>query len=977
MGCGDFIEDSLKWGADPLGMALGIQGPGSVLTGQFWNFEADIKSDWKKIKHLLVADMRRDREQMVNAADTPRRIIYGRVRSAGQLVYACSAGALKENLSMMITYAGHPIDSFDEIYLDDQLITESQFAGAVTHITYDGTHTTASAEMIADSGGLWTADHKGLGCANLYIKFTYSDSAFPGGLPTPKPVIKGRKVYDPRTGTTAWSDNPALCALDYMIMAEIIGGMGCEMSTAFWAAVAAGQPYTTTTGNDEINIESIIEAADYCDEMVATPNTTHALYDSSRAYLTNNIVIASDGLVYMAKQDVPANNDPILANKNFTATADLVDTYWLNVPDTETEKRYTCNGTLDINGTPGALLTPILDCMDAEPVYSEGTWKIFIGKPYTGEIVTIDESWLNGGIQFRCGNNKNGLANTGKGTFINPLDHWATTDFPIIAIDDYIAEDREELTVDMQLPFTDSPYMAQRLTRLKIERSRRGNTMAYPCKLKAVKLAPNMVIKLNNRRLGRTEQLNRVTDWSFSPMGGINLNLRYEDPSIYTINPFDLKALPQPALTNLPTPWSVPAPVMDVPTESLYNAVNVIKCRVSVTWTQPSVGISRFDVEYSTNGGTTWIPSSPTSDTKATFEDAQPGAVKYRVRAVNVFGVQSAWSIVNYIILGDTTALANVTGLVNYYSGIYTRLKWQAITDIRPFVYEVRFGAAFATAMILGTTTTTEFSATANGTYWVTAKYLNNGSALYSATPASLTISGSVLVKNVVQTWDEFATGWSGTLSGGAEIDVANRIWLKNTAGVVSSSGTYTIPAGHIVDLGTVQTCNITAQYTALSDSPVNMFDSIANLDAVADLDGNYAGFSNVQIQIQIHNGTSWGAWQDFIAGPYVGQKFNMRASLTSASTSVTAVLSAFSFTVDMDDKFDLQTNIAIAAGGTAIAYAKPFQIAPNVQVTILNSVAGDKIGFLAGPAATGLTLQITNGGTGVARNCNIFSQAY
>ena len=30
-------------------------------------------------------------------------------------------------------------------------------------------------------------------------------------------VIKGKKVYDPRTSTTAWSDNPALCCMrDYL-----------------------------------------------------------------------------------------------------------------------------------------------------------------------------------------------------------------------------------------------------------------------------------------------------------------------------------------------------------------------------------------------------------------------------------------------------------------------------------------------------------------------------------------------------------------------------------------------------------------------------------------------------------------------------------------------------------------------------------------------------------------------------------------
>ncbi len=53
-------------------------------------------------------------------------------------------------------------------------------------------------------------------------------------------VVKGRKVYDPRTDTSAWSDNAALCLADALAMAG---------ETVDWAAVE--------------------DAADYCDESVA------------------------------------------------------------------------------------------------------------------------------------------------------------------------------------------------------------------------------------------------------------------------------------------------------------------------------------------------------------------------------------------------------------------------------------------------------------------------------------------------------------------------------------------------------------------------------------------------------------------------------------------------------------------------------------------------------------------------------------
>ncbi len=45
----------------------------------------------------------------------------------------------------------------------------------------------------------------------------YDADAFPNGVPEVTAVVKGKKVYDPRTSTTAWSDNPALFKRLYYI----------------------------------------------------------------------------------------------------------------------------------------------------------------------------------------------------------------------------------------------------------------------------------------------------------------------------------------------------------------------------------------------------------------------------------------------------------------------------------------------------------------------------------------------------------------------------------------------------------------------------------------------------------------------------------------------------------------------------------------------------------------------------------------
>lgn len=59
---------------------------------------------------------------------------------------------------------------------------------------------------------LWTAAHRGQGIAKLIAEFTYNETSLPSGMPAITARIRGAKVYDPRSATTVWSENPALLA---------------------------------------------------------------------------------------------------------------------------------------------------------------------------------------------------------------------------------------------------------------------------------------------------------------------------------------------------------------------------------------------------------------------------------------------------------------------------------------------------------------------------------------------------------------------------------------------------------------------------------------------------------------------------------------------------------------------------------------------------------------------------------------------
>ena len=152
-------------------------------------------------------------------------IIYGKVRAGGAIVYDESTGRSNKFLHRVIAFAGHGVESFDQIYIDDEVATldgsgivtsPSKYNGKIRINKHLGSANQSADSDLVNESNKWTNQHRLRGIAYLYIRLEYDADAFPNGIPTFTSTIKGKKVYDPRTGNTAWSDNPALCTRDYL-----------------------------------------------------------------------------------------------------------------------------------------------------------------------------------------------------------------------------------------------------------------------------------------------------------------------------------------------------------------------------------------------------------------------------------------------------------------------------------------------------------------------------------------------------------------------------------------------------------------------------------------------------------------------------------------------------------------------------------------------------------------------------------------
>lgn len=154
-----------------------------------------------------VATPPKDSQLTVAAENAPLRIVYGLQRLGAQVANVL---VYQNKLVVHAIWCEGPIDSIVLATMNDQTIP----------VAVTATHYTGAPGQAADAT---------LIAAFAAISITYAD-ALPGiaysvfvvpvdasdGFPNFAAEIKGRKVYDPRTLATVWSNNPALCLADFI-----------------------------------------------------------------------------------------------------------------------------------------------------------------------------------------------------------------------------------------------------------------------------------------------------------------------------------------------------------------------------------------------------------------------------------------------------------------------------------------------------------------------------------------------------------------------------------------------------------------------------------------------------------------------------------------------------------------------------------------------------------------------------------------
>jgi hypothetical protein len=291
-----------------------------------------------------------------------------------------------------------------------------------------------------------------------------------------------------------------------------------------------------------------------------------------------------------------------------------------------------------------------------------------------------------------------------------------------------------------------------------------------------------------------------------------------------------------------------------------------------------------------------------------------------------------------------------------------SELDWDPVVDPRGPFYEMRKGASWDAALVVSDALAQpRFQTVGDDTYWVAAYVLTPfGTRVYSVTKESLSITGTVLIDNVVVSHDERAEMWPGIRSGFVGIDQQqNFLRTGGTSNILSVTNVLTLAdvlngggqgdglylSKWIVNAGRIARCRISIDFEAtgvpasadflgdpsILDNPDILQSYLTQFIRVYPVlrtaqTGPGDAFSEADIFAPsdvFTSGVTWSALTKWSPDVYQAWLFQLGLKFEILDVSVGAIAYAlkFKWTVDVPDRFDRYQNLTVPVGGLPVVF--------------------------------------------------------
>lgn len=926
---------------------------GAIVVGSALSVKPKIRNS--SLQQRSYAQETSNRSLMVRQPIVSRDTVYGTTKKSGGILFMETSDNNKY-LHIVVQLASHEINAVQKVYFDEK-------------------------ELTLSSGG---TDANGITQWNVSAPSTFaSNSIFEDGKKTVR--IK----YHLGTNTQL-ADADLVAETDKWTSDHRLQGI------AYIYVRISYDPDVFPNGIP--NVSAVIQGKKLLD-----------IRDSSTAYSSNPALVLYD---YLKDTKLGLGVDTVnIDSTSFTTMANLCDED-VSLSAGGTENRYESHGIVYSDIAPMEVIDDLLSSCVGTLAYSNGKFMLKGGQ-YVSPSVSLDEDNFVGAMNLVAKQSRKDMFNTVKGIFTSDESNWQPTDYPMVTSSTFVSSDGETIYADIDLPFTKSSSMAQRIAKIVLYKNRQQMQLSCKVSMKAFTLQVGDTVQITNTRLGFSNKIFEVADWSFSLGTDMFIDVVFKETSssVYSWSAEETAfSLDNTSLLS-PTDVSVPS-VSAIDELRAYAetplAVLIVTCESS----QGTTNEFEVEVQNSTASGE-YISLGKSKGNIFELVNAQDGATyNIRARSVNAFNVYSDYTTITHQVVGKTAPPSDVENFsVNIING-QADLSWTPISDLDLSHYVIRHtpetsSPKFEEGMILAEKVSKPASTISlpakTGTYMIKAIDVLGIESLNST--KSVVILNQIDYNfNVVETSTQSPNFNAGTLSDVYVVERAGTNYLQLLTGELfddatgnfdsqsgnfddggstndNVEGTYDFP---IIDVGGIYTSRVTINCAFTRYDPTSLFDAFdGNFDAREGLfDGSYTEFNDINVEMLIatsDDNSSYTAYRNYVLGDYKARYIKLRAKLTTTGITSAPAISTLSATIDMPDRTYGDGTIAstTASGGKAITYSPAFKSVQALGISASNLATGDYY-EITNKTATGFTIKFKNSsGAVIDRTFDYVSKGY
>lgn len=769
----------------------------------------------------------------------------------------------------------------------------------------------ASALMVNDID-IWTSDHRLRGVTYSYLRFQYNTNIFPN-FPVITADIKGKKVYDPRTDTTYYSNNTALVLRDYLTNTSY--GLGIDSSY--------------------IDDTYVIAAANICDESVSLSS------GGTQSRYTCNVVLSSG--------ESPLNNIDIILSSMAGTLVQVGDKFRVYAGAFDTPSITIDESWLrgDINMSTSTRRRDIFNSVKGTFFDSENEYREIDFPSLTNPAYVTEDNEIQIYKDFE---------------FTSITDSERAQRIAKISLESI----RQGITVSMscnfkalQLSVWDTVYVDNDKFGWS---SKTFRIVDYS--LNANNDGVNLVLKEDVSGIYSWDS-GEATTYDIAPNTNLpDATIAVPPSNIQVMEEIFVPANAGGAATKCIITWD--------PSNDIY----VNRYQVEFVDATKIESLGDFNGEFYPIDRNFKVLSQVQGNRFEQI-NLRPGTYVFRVKAINQLNVSSEYVEKRVDLKGLSDPPGDIANFSINVINNNAHLTWDQSTDIdvkaggkiyikhTPDTSGASWSSSVEVVPAQQGTATQVIAPLMDGTYLIKAVD-SSGNESISAQKITISTPNIINMNQVLSSTE--SPLFTGTKTNMAVFE--DNLILDGTTLFDSLSGNFDDAEGYFdggglsgyqnfgsylfsnyLDIGKVATSRVTANIKSVIQDPNDLFDSRDGLfDSQPGLfDGSE--FSNIRSKLYIRttndnpsNSPTWSDWKQFFVGDYNARAFEFKLEVESDNASFNIQVSELSVTVDMPDQTDSGTSTGSASADVTVNFLKAFYSAPTVVGSIVSSATGDYI---------------------------------